>query len=131
MPSVTASSRCVRLGLRASDQFSPVQLTAMHFKSRRLPFGSQSRERRKAAFISVKNEIRRHAGVLGGLFSTDDYLPGKNGWIDCFFLGSKPPVFYNCVIDTTRNLANDTLCSFSNRRFCFKYRIHQIDCRPD
>ena len=75
----------------------------MHFKSRRLPFGSQSRERRKAAFISVKNEIRRHAGVLGGLFSTDDYLHGKNGWIDCFFLGSKPPVFYNCVIDTTRN----------------------------
>lgn len=75
----------------------------MHFKSRRLPFGSQSRERRKAAFISVKNKIRRHAGVLGGLFSTDDYLHGKNGWIDCFFLGSKPPVFYNCVIDTTRN----------------------------
>ncbi len=75
----------------------------MHFKSRRLPFGSQSRERRKAAFISVKNEIRRHAEVLGGLFSTDDYLHGKNGWIDCFFLGSKPPVFYNCVIDTTRN----------------------------
>lgn len=74
-----------------------------HQHSRRIPFGAQSRVRRKAAFISVKNNIRRHAGILGGLFSTQDYLHGENGWVDCFFLGNKPPVFYNCVIDTTRN----------------------------
>jgi len=74
-----------------------------HQHPRRIPFCAQSRGRRKAAFISVKNNIRRHAGILGGLFSTQDYLHGKNGWIDCFFLGRKPPVFYNCVIDTTRN----------------------------
>ena len=71
--------------------------------TRRIPFGAQSRDRRKAAFISVKNDIRRHAGILGGLFSTHDYLHGKNGWIDCMFLGRKPSVFYNCVLDTTRN----------------------------
>jgi hypothetical protein len=71
--------------------------------TRRIPFGAQSRDRRKAAFICVKNDIRRHAGILGGLFSTHDYLHGKNGWIDCMFLGRKPSVFYNCVLDTTRN----------------------------
>lgn len=75
----------------------------MRHLTRRIPFGAQSRARRKAAFISVKNDIRRHARILGGLFSTHDYLHGNNGWIDCFFLGRKPPVFYNCVIDTTSN----------------------------
>lgn len=75
----------------------------MRHLTRRIPFGAQSRGRRKAAFISVKNDIRRHARILGGLFYTHDYLHGKNGWIDCLFLGRKPPVFYNCVLDTTRN----------------------------
>ena len=75
----------------------------MRHLTRRIPFGAQSRGRRKAAFISVKNDIRRHAGIFGGLFSTHDYLHGKNGWIDCLFLGRKPPVFYNCVLDTTCN----------------------------
>ena len=75
----------------------------MRHLTRRIPFGAQSRGRRKAAFISVKNDIRRHVGIFGGLFSTHDYLHGKNWWIDCMFLGRKPPVFYNCVLDTTRN----------------------------
>ncbi|MFM8899601.1 MAG: hypothetical protein ACKOF9_06585 [Burkholderiales bacterium] len=75
----------------------------MRHLTRRIPFGAQSRYRRRAAFISVKNDIRRHAGILGGLFSTHDYLHGKNGWIDCMFIGRTPPVFYNCVLETTRN----------------------------
>ncbi len=75
----------------------------MHLHKKRIPFGEQSRRQRKGAFISVKNDILRHANILGGLFSTHDYLHGKNGWIDCTFLGRKPPVFYNCVLDTTRN----------------------------
>ena len=75
----------------------------MHRHKKRIPFGERSRRQRKAAFIFVKNDIRRHANILGGLFFTHDYLHGKNGWIDCLFLGRKPPVFYNCVLDTTRN----------------------------
>jgi len=59
-----------------------------HQLPRRIPFGAQSRGRRKAAFISVKNNIRRHAGILGGLFSTQDYLHGKNGGIDCCALAA-------------------------------------------
>ena len=88
----------------------------MQHQSRRIPFGAQSRRWRKAAFISVKNDIRRHAGVLGGLFSTHDYLHGKNGWIDCFLLGNKPPVFYNCVIDTTRNAYKEQVRELASER---------------
>lgn len=81
----------------------------MRHLTRRIPFGAQSRYRRRAAFISVKNDIRRHAGILGGLFSTHDYLHGKNGWIDCMFIGRTPPVFYNCVLETTRNAYKEQL----------------------
>ena len=63
----------------------------MHRHKKRIPFGERSRRQRKAAFIFVKNDIRRHANILGGLFFTHDYLHGKNGWIDCLFLGQPAP----------------------------------------
>ncbi|MBK7050067.1 MAG: hypothetical protein KBF98_13790 [Rhodoferax sp.] len=54
-------------------------------KKRHIPFGEQSRHYRKNAYIEIKNLIRRDAPVLGGLFTTHDYMHGKNGWIDGFF----------------------------------------------
>jgi hypothetical protein len=70
---------------------------------RGLPFGLQPRRRRKAAYIAVKNRIRRAAPMLGGQFATHDYLHGRNGWIDAFFLGRKAPLFYNLTIETARH----------------------------
>ncbi len=40
--------------------------------------------------------------MLGGKFTTHDYLHGKNGWIDAYFLGHKAPVFYNLTLATVR-----------------------------
>ena len=74
---------------------------------RHIPFGKRSRKYRKRAYIEIKNKIRRHAAVLGGLFTTHDYMHGKNGWVDVFFLAGKAPSFYNCVLDTTRNAYKD------------------------
>ncbi|NTX28490.1 hypothetical protein HT746_15350 [Burkholderia pyrrocinia] len=68
-----------------------------------LPFELQSLRRRKAAYIDVRNRIRRAAPMLGGQFTTHDYLHGRNGWIDAFFLGRKAPVFYNLTIETARH----------------------------
>ena len=66
------------------------------------PFDQMSRRRRHAAYICVGNRIRRAAPILGGKFTTHDYLHGKNGWIDAYFLGPKAPVFYNLTLETTR-----------------------------
>lgn len=67
----------------------------------RTPFELQPRRQQKAAYIDVKNRIRRAASILGGKFVTHDYLHGKNGWLDACFLGRKAPVFYNLTIETT------------------------------
>lgn len=66
------------------------------------PFGQMSRHRQRDAYIRVSNQIRRAAPVLGGKFTTHDYLHGQNGWIDACFLGRKAPVFYNLTLETTR-----------------------------
>lgn len=66
------------------------------------PFGELSARRRKAAYINVKNRIRRAASALGGLFYTHDYLHGKNGWIDGYFLSARTRTFYNFALQTTR-----------------------------
>ena len=60
------------------------------------------RRRQKQMHFSVKRDILRVAPVLGGLFYTHDYLHGKNGWIDCYFLGKDKYTFYNCALETTR-----------------------------
>ena len=66
------------------------------------PFAQLSRRRRRDAFIRLKNQIRRAAPILGGKFITHDYLHGRNGWIDAWFLGRKAPRFYNLTLETTR-----------------------------
>ncbi|MCW5620261.1 MAG: hypothetical protein KIS79_04045 [Burkholderiales bacterium] len=52
----------------------------------RAPFGEQSRRRRNREYIGVKNRIRHTAPILGGRFTTHDYLHGENGWMDAPFL---------------------------------------------
>ncbi|MCO5401591.1 hypothetical protein [Ralstonia soli] len=68
---------------------------------KRTSFASQPRRIQKAAYIGVKNRIRRAAPILGGKFFTRDYMHGKNGWLGAGFLGHKAPVFYNLSIQTT------------------------------
>lgn len=51
--------------------------------------------------MRVKNRIKRAAPVLGGKFTTHDYIHGENGWIDANFLGTKPPVSYSLALQTT------------------------------
>lgn len=64
------------------------------------PFAKQSCRQRKKVFIQIKNDIRRAAPHLGGLFFTHDYMHGKNGWIDCWFIGKNKTV-YNVTLETT------------------------------
>ena len=66
------------------------------------PFGQMPRRLQRGVYIHVSNRIRRAAPILGGKFTTRDYLHGQNGWIDACFLGLKAPVFYNLTLETTR-----------------------------
>lgn len=68
----------------------------------RTPFEDRSRRSRKRAYMRIKNRIQRAASVLGGKFTTHTYMHGGNGWIDAHFLGTKPPVSYSLVLQTTR-----------------------------
>lgn len=65
------------------------------------PYGDLSSRRRKQIYIRMKNQIRRSAPNLGGLFYTHDYMHGQNGWIDLYFIG-KNRVVYNVTLETTR-----------------------------
>lgn len=71
-------------------------------RKKRKYYNSLSHRRRKQIHFRVKRDILRAAPVLGGLFYTHDYLHGKNGWIDCYFLGKGKFTFYNCALETTR-----------------------------
>jgi hypothetical protein len=72
------------------------------YKLNPIPFANRPRRAKKAAFISVKNDIRRAAPILGGKFTTHNYIHGDNGWLDIYFLGSKAPNFYNVSLCTTK-----------------------------
>lgn len=72
------------------------------YKLHTASFGNRPRRTKKAAYISVKNDIQRAAPVLGGKFTTHDYIHGDNGWLDIYFLGIKAPIFYNVSLCTTR-----------------------------
>ena len=78
--------------------------------SRRTPFGQQSRRYRKSVYIETKNQIRRHAPILGGLFTTHHYMHDKLSWIDGYFLAHKAPIFYNFALETTRNAYKELIC---------------------
>lgn len=67
----------------------------------RTPFDLRSRRVRKRAFMSMRNRIERSAPVLGGKFTTHDYMHGENGWIDAHFFGHQAPVLYSLALQTT------------------------------
>lgn len=68
----------------------------------RKPYHERSCKQRKRAYIGVKNDIRRAASLLGGLFYSHDYIHGQNGWVDIYFLGKETGVFYNVALQTAR-----------------------------
>lgn len=67
----------------------------------RTPFHELSRRNRKSAYMRILNRIKRAAPVLGGKFTTHTYMHGENGWIDAYFLGTKPPISYSLALQTT------------------------------
>lgn len=71
-------------------------------RKNRTPFHKRSCKARKLAYIRMKNNIRRAAPLLGGLFYTHDYVHGQNGWVDIYFLGKAKGVFYNVTLQTAR-----------------------------
>lgn len=71
-------------------------------RKRHTPFHKRSCKARKLAYIRMKNNIRRSASLLGGLFYTHDYIHGQNGWVDIYFLGKAKGVFYNVTLQTAR-----------------------------
>jgi hypothetical protein len=83
------------------------------FKPRMLkrivPFNKRSRSQRKLSYIRVKNEIRRQAPVIGGLFSTHSYINTNTAWLDIWFLGKQPLVMYNVTLDTTLQAYRDAI----------------------
>ena len=67
----------------------------------RTPFQERSRRNKKRAYMRIHNRIQRAAPVLGGKFTTHIYMHGNNVWIDAHFLGTKPPIFYSLMLQTT------------------------------
>lgn len=51
--------------------------------------------------MRILNRIKRAAPVLGEKFTTHTYMHGENGWIDAYFLGTKPPISYSLALQTT------------------------------
>ncbi|MCC7548411.1 MAG: hypothetical protein IT532_11655 [Burkholderiales bacterium] len=83
----------------------------------RPPFGEQSRRRRNRKYIGVKNRIRHTAPILGGRFTTHDYLHGGNGWMDALFLGRKAPAFYCLALQTTWHAYKEAVFKRASRLF--------------
>lgn len=73
-------------------------------------FALQSRRAKKRAFMSTRHRIERAAPVLGGKFTTHDYMHGENGWIGPYFLGRKAPVFYSLALQTTVYAYKESVC---------------------
>ncbi|MBX9879562.1 MAG: hypothetical protein K2Y22_13960 [Candidatus Obscuribacterales bacterium] len=65
-------------------------------------FTQLTARRRKTKRFFLKRNIDKAAPALGGLFFTNDYLDGKNGLVDLFFLGRGNKTFYNVTLQTTR-----------------------------
>lgn len=67
-----------------------------------LAFMRQCRRRRKRDTIGIKNRIARHASILGGAFTTPDYMHARLQWVDFCFLSGQRNVFFNATARTAR-----------------------------
>jgi hypothetical protein len=66
------------------------------------PFRDQSRRRRKRDTMRIRTRIARHAPILGGLFTTPDYMHADMQWADFYFLSSRRNTFFNATAVTAR-----------------------------
>lgn len=87
-------------------------------RKRSVPFLKLAKHRQKEAYIRIRNLIRRAAPVLGGLFYTHDYLHGRNGWVDGYFLSARSTVFYNFALETTRHAYKEAVWDAAWERSC-------------
>lgn len=87
-------------------------------RKRPVSFLRLAKHRQKEAYVRIRNLIRRAAPVLGGLFYTHDYLHGRNGWVDGYFLSPRPPVFYNFSLETTRHAYKEAAWDAAWERSC-------------
>ncbi len=71
-------------------------------RKKKKTFTQLPRRRRKTLRFFMKRDIDKAAPALGGLFFTNDYLYGKNGLVDCYFLSKDNKTFYNVTLETTR-----------------------------
>lgn len=62
---------------------------------------ARTRRKRHREYLHAVGLIRRAAPTLGGLFYTNDYLHGQNGWLNLYFLGQNK-VVYSAALQTTR-----------------------------
>lgn len=68
-----------------------------------VPFPDQSRRRRKRDTIRLKNRIARHAPMLGGLFTTPEYMDAEMQWVDFYFLSGRRNTFFNATAVTAKH----------------------------
>lgn len=73
----------------------------IHKRKKKKTFTQFTCRRRKTLRFFLKRNIEKAAPALGGLFYTNDYLDGKNGLVDLYFLGKDNKTFYNVTLQTT------------------------------
>lgn len=86
------------------------------YRNAQTPYLQRSRAARKAAYMQAVNRIRRAAPMLSGRFYTHNFMHGKNGWLDLYFLGGRFPLFYNVAMQTTRNEFKEKVLDEAFRR---------------
>lgn len=90
----------------ASALMSDANISSSDFINRDLNrhsrFAKQRSRFKKAAYIEIKNQIRRDAPLLRGKLTTHHVLDGKNNWMDGHFLSRRRPWFYSLALITTR-----------------------------
>lgn len=71
-------------------------------------YSNHSRKFKNKYWIGVKNTIRLNKYGHGNLFYSDQYIDEGCDWVDFYFLGKSPRVFYNaCLVTPKHALYNE------------------------